>query len=619
MMAEDPVKTNPGDLAGDEAATAVTGQKKSSLDEYLEAAGFVTETTPSEVQEEAAQPYREEMYAPEGYTPDDTLSLQKSLADRLGIAYIDVSAIRPTQELIKIIPKRIITKYKIFPVELTGGTLRVAFSDPYNVNAFTDVQLLLDDMGLTLEQCLGDEEEITQSIDRWYTAEKHEIMAMIEDVTAGIVAAPVKEKRLKEVSAIPDTETVIADEDDIHALAKSLEKVDVDVNQAPLVRLVNLIFQKALRMRSSDIHFEPYADEFRIRFRVDGVLQDIESPPQKLQNAMLSRLKILSGIDLAEKRTPQDGRIQLKIDGKDIDFRVSTLPAIWGESVVLRILDKSGLVLGLEEVGFMPDNVALFKKLIKRPNGIILMTGPTGSGKTTTLYAALNMINTVDVKIITVENPVEYMIEGINQVQVNEGIGLNFSSVLRTMLRQAPNVILVGEMRDLETAETGIRAALTGHLVFSTLHTNDAPGATTRLIEMGIKPYLVSSALQAVVAQRLIRRICPDCKEPYYPPPAHIEEFGLNAEDYRGQPFYQGIGCHTCNFTGYRGRTAIHEIMVLSDELRGMVLKTASSDKVRRKAREEGMRTLREDGWLKILRGETTMEEVMRVTADELA
>ncbi|MCG3196077.1 MAG: type II/IV secretion system protein [Candidatus Omnitrophica bacterium] len=621
-MADNSKRAHSEDLAGSEAATSVA-KKTESLDDFLEAAGFVSESPKSDLDHEAAAPLREEVFAPEGYTLSDAVQLQRSLADRLGIDYVDVSALRPSGELLRILPKRLITKYRLFPVELTPTTLKVAFSDPYNVNAVTDVQLLLDDMGLSLQQCLGDEEEINQAIDRWYTAEKHEILAMIDDIAQTMASEQPNKKVKRETPGAVEKVQIGGggggEEEDIGALARALENVDVDANQAPLVRLVNLIFQKALKMRASDLHFEPYSDEFRIRFRVDGVLQDIESPPQKLQNAMLSRLKILAGIDLAEKRTPQDGRINMRIDGKDIDFRVSTLPAIWGESVVLRLLDKSGVSLGLEEVGFMPDNIALFQRLIRRPNGIILMTGPTGSGKTTTLYAALNTINTVDVKIITVENPVEYQIEGINQVQVHEGIGLDFATVLRTMLRQAPNVILVGEMRDLETAETGIRAALTGHLVFSTLHTNDAPGATTRLIEMGIKPYLVSSALQAIVAQRLVRRICPDCKEPYYPPPAHIEEFGLNANDYRGQPFYQGVGCHTCNYSGYRGRTAIHEIMVMSDDIRALVLKSTSSDKIRVRAREEGMRTLREDGWQKILRGETTMEEVMRVTADELA
>lgn len=619
-MAEEKLKRDLDGVSKDEAASPLNGGGDPSIDDFLEAAGFISEEKSESTEEEAAQPYRgQDSYFPEGFTADDTAQIQRSLADRLGIPYIDVSAIRPNEELLKSIPKRIIIKYKIFPVEITDTSLRVAFSDPYNVNAVADVQLILDERGLVLEQCLGDEEEIAQAIDRWYTAERHEIMSMIDNLTETLAVSQAQDKKKKTKDVGTPVEGLSGgEEDDIRSLAQSLENVDLDVNQAPLVRLVNLIFQKALKMRASDIHFEPYADEFRIRFRVDGVLQDIESPPQKLQPAMISRVKILAGIDLAEKRIPLDGRIQMKIENKEIDFRVSTLPAIWGESVVLRILDKTGLLLGLEEVGFMPDNVALFKKLIKRPNGIILMTGPTGSGKTTTLYAALKTINTVDTKIITVENPVEYMIEGINQVQVNEGIGLSFSMVLRTMLRQAPNVILVGEMRDLETAETGIRAALTGHLVFSTLHTNDAPGATTRLIEMGIKPYLASSALQAVIAQRLVRRICPDCKEPYYPPAAHIEEFGLNPEDYRGQPFYQGVGCHSCNYSGYRGRTAIHEIMVLTDDLRAMVLKSSASDKIRRKAREEGMRTLREDGWQKILRGDTTMEEIMRVTADEL-
>ena len=591
-------------------------QKKSlSLDDLMEAAGFITDTPKEGIEDEAAQPYRSPDYGTEVFGQQDTGQLQKGLADILGIPYVDVSAIRPTPELLKVIPKKTIVKYKIFPVEASPTTLKVAFSDPYDVNALTDVQLIADDMGLVLEQCLGDEQDIARSIDRYYTAERNEIIGMIDQVSDQLATSGAG--RPSQADNVIDLSN-LGDEEDFSSLAKSLENADLDSVEAPIVRLINLIFQKALRMRASDIHFEPYTDEFRIRFRVDGVLQDIDSPPTKLQPAILSRLKILSGMDLAEKRIPQDGRIQMRIDNKDIDFRVSALPAIWGESVVLRILDKTGLVLGLEEVGFMPDNVALFQRLIKRPNGIILMTGPTGCGKTTTLYAALNSINTVDVKIITVENPVEYMIEGINQVQVNEDIGLDFALALRTMLRQAPNVILVGEMRDLETAETGIRAALTGHLVFSTLHTNDAPSATTRLIEMGIKPYLVASALQAIIAQRLVRRICPECKEPYYPPPAHIEELGFNPDDYRGQPFYQGVGCHTCSYSGYRGRTAIHEIMVLSDDLRGMVLKTSSAEKVRRKAREEGMRTLREDGWQKVLRGDTTIEEVMRVTADEL-
>lgn len=593
------------------------GKRSLSLDDLMEAAGFVTEAPHESTESEAAQPYRAPTVSVDAFGKPDAAEAQKSLADILGIPYVDVTAIRPTPELLNAIPKKTIVKYKtIFPVEITPTTLKVAFSDPYDVNAHSDVELIADSLGLQLEMCLGEEEDISRAIDQYFTAEKNKISALIDEIGDDVNASAGSSAFARAGANVVDLSGT--DDEDLGSLAKSLESVDLETNEAPLVKLLNLIFRKALKMRASDIHFESYADEFRIRFRVDGVLQDIESPPTKLQASMISRLKIMSGMDLAEKKIPQDGRIQMRLEDKDIDFRVSCLPSIWGVSMVLRILDKTGLMLGLEEVGFMPDNVALFKKLIKRPNGIILMTGPTGCGKTTTLYSALNSINTSDTKIITVENPVEYMIEGINQVQVNEAVGLDFANVLRTMLRQAPNVILVGEMRDLETAETGIRAALTGHLVFSTLHTNDAPSATTRLIEMGIKPYLVSSALQAIIAQRLVRRICPECKEPYYPPPAHIEEFGVNPDEFRGQPFYQGVGCHTCNYSGYRGRTAIHEIMVLSDDLRALILKTASAEKVRRKAREEGMRTLREDGWQKILRGDTTIEEVMRVTADEL-
>jgi len=445
------------------------GKKGLSLDALMEAAGFVTQAPRETTESEAAQPYRGPEVHVDAFGKPDAADAQRSLADILGYPYVDVSAIRPTPDLLKAIPKKIITRYKtIFPVEITPTKLKVAFSDPYDVNAHADVELIADSLGLELEMCLGEPEDITRAIDTYFTAERNQITALIDEIGDDAVASAGNSAFAKAGANVMVLSS--SDDEDLGSLAKSLEGVDLESNEAPLVRLINLIFRKALKMRASDIHFESYSDEFRIRFRVDGVLQDIESPPTKLQASMISRLKIMSGMDLAEKKIPQDGRIQLRLEDKDIDFRVSCLPSIWGVSMVLRILDKTGLMLGLEEVGFMPDNIALFKKLIKRPNGIILMTGPTGCGKTTTLYSALNSINTPDTKIITVENPVEYMIEGINQVQVNEDIGLDFANVLRTMLRQAPNVILVGEMRDLETAETGIRAALTGHLVFSTLH-----------------------------------------------------------------------------------------------------------------------------------------------------
>ena len=327
-------------------------------------------------------------------------------------------------------------------------------------------------------------------------------------------------------------------------------------------------------------------------------------------------MKIMSGMDLAEKFIPQDGRIRLKVGGRDIDFRVNSLPSLYGESIVLRILDKDNVMLGLEEIGFLPDTVDIFERLIRKPNGIILITGPTGSGKTTTLYSALSTINNVDTKIITIENPVEYQLEGINQIQVHDEIGLTFAAGLRAMLRQAPNVILVGEIRDLETAEIAIRAALTGHLVFSTLHTNDAPSATTRLIEMGIKPFLVASSIQAILAQRLARVICKDCKEEYYPDAHTLEDFGVDPKQYEGVPLYRGRGCETCNYTGYKGRSAIFETMLMSDKIKELVANSESADKIRELARIEGMRTLKEDGWQKVLRGDTTIVEILRLAAD---
>ena len=400
-----------------------TSKEDSNLDDLMEAAGFLETSSTSESDEEAAQPYAEDTGYVEGYTVDDQVEIQRSLADRLGIDYVDVAEVRPTEDVIAILPKRTVTRYKIFPIEKTDSSLKVAFSDPYNVMAAQDVELILEGLGLTLEMCLGNEADIVRAVDHWYTAERNQIAAMIDQVSDTVIEEKEK-KRAKDAKTA--TQISGADDEDVNALAESIQDEDIDAEAAPLVRLVNLILLKALKTRASDIHFEPYPDEFRIRFRVDGVLHDIDSPPQKLQTAMITRLKILAKLDLAEKRVPQDGRIQMRLDGKDIDFRVSSLPAIWGESIVLRILDKTGLLLGLEQVGFMPDNVALFKKLIKRPNGIILMTGPTGSGKTTTLYAALNSINTVDTKIITVEHPVEYIIEGINQVQVDEHIGTLF-------------------------------------------------------------------------------------------------------------------------------------------------------------------------------------------------
>ncbi|MFH1741118.1 MAG: GspE/PulE family protein [bacterium] len=511
------------------------------------------------------------------------------LSQQTGMKIIQLRKTRLVPQVVALLPKKTAVRYNVICTEAQDGRVTVAVADPHNVEAMDTVALLLS--GKDVNWVLAREDEIKWSIERYYTGES----AIVEDMLTEISEA---------ASVGPDT------------YAEALKEVKSD-EEGPIKRLVDLIFAEALRMRTSDIHFEPFEGKFKIRFRVDGILHEIQSPDKALQGPILSRLKLMAGMDLAEKRVPQDGRIQQVVLGRELDFRVSALPALHGESIVLRILEKSGVLLGLEQIGFLEDNIERFKSMIRRPNGIILMTGPTGSGKTTTLYSALNVINSVDTKIVTVENPVEYQIEGINQVQVNEEIDMTFSRALRSILRQAPNVILVGEIRDLETAEIAISAAMTGHLVFSTLHTNDAPGANTRLVEMGIKPFLVASAIQAVIAQRLVRTICKECKEVYKPDSAIIENLGVDPNEYKDAVFHRGRGCEVCNYTGYKGRTAIHEVMENSDEIRALVMENAGSDVIRRVAREQGMRTLREDGWKKVLRGDTTMVEVARITAGD--
>jgi len=538
--------------------------------------------------EESAQRLSDVDYTTvETTTTEDRMEM---LSQQTGMDILRLRKTKLSPQVVAMLPKKTAVRYNVICTDATDGQVTVAVADPHNVEAMDTVALLLS--GKDVNWVLAREDEIKWSIERYYTAES----SMVEDM-------------LTEV-----TET--AGEKGPQTYAEALQEVKAD-EEGPIKRLVDLIFAEALRMRTSDIHFEPFEDKFKIRFRIDGVLHEIQSPDKSLQGPILSRLKLMAGMDLAEKRVPQDGRIQQVVLGRELDFRVSALPALHGESIVLRILEKSGVLLGLEQIGFLEDNIEKFKSMIRRPNGIILMTGPTGSGKTTTLYSALNVINSVDTKIVTVENPVEYQIEGINQVQVHDEIGLSFARALRSILRQAPNVILVGEIRDLETAEIAISAAMTGHLVFSTLHTNDAPGANTRLVEMGIKPFLVASAIQAVIAQRLVRTICKECKEPYEPDPLTIQNLGFNPDEYKDVTFYRGRGCDVCNYTGYKGRTAIHEVMENSDEIRELVLQNAGSDVIRRVAREQGMRTLREDGWKKVLRGDTTMVEVARITAGD--
>lgn len=515
------------------------------------------------------------------------------LAEGFGMETIDLAKIEVTDELVAMIPKKIAHDYRVFPVAYDPDTetVKVAVADPLNIQVKDDLERILRKNIVTL---VARDEEIDRFFKRYY--EGDEITKIYTEVT----------------------DNMHADEE-----ARSTEDflsldMDDDVNVPPVVRFVDLIFQQAVHDRASDIHVEPSRHGVGIRFRIDGVCHEIPSPPKKWQNAIISRLKVLSGMDLAEKRVPQDGRIKLNLpDGRKLDLRVSALPAIYGESVVMRILDQSSVLLGLEDVGFLPDNIETFKTLIQTPTGVILMTGPTGSGKTTTLYSALSQLNNPETKIVTIENPVEYMIDGINQIQVNEEVGLDFKTGLRSILRQSPDVILVGEIRDMETAEIAVRAALTGHLVFSTLHTNDAPSATTRLIDMGVKPFLVASSIQAVIAQRLVRRLCPHCKRPEHRDIKDIEGINPSEEDLReGVEIFEPVGCDRCAGSGYRGRTAIHEIFVLDSKLRQMVIRAEPSMRQKNYAqRHNAMRTLRMDGWQKVLLGQTSVEELDRVTA----
>lgn len=519
----------------------------------------------------------------DGFISADNLC--KSLAIQFGMKIVKPSDYQIDKEIINKIPASLARRHRILPLKMNNNTLTVAMADPLSFPVLDNLRVML---GCEVEGVLAAEDGITRALDKYYGTGEESIETMIQDISER------------------DITFVGAEEDKTEG--EELE------DEAPVIKLVSLIILEAFRSRASDIHLEPLPNRFRVRYRVDGICYEVPAPPRRLQGSIISRVKIMAGIDIAERRLPQDGRIKLNLLGKEVDLRVSTLPTLHGESVVLRILDKSSLLLDLADLGFLPEDKERFENLLGLPNGIILVTGPTGSGKTTTLYACLNRINQPDKKLISVEEPVEYQLNGINQTQVKPEIGLTFAKVLREILRQAPDIIMVGEIRDEETAEIAIRAALTGHLVLSTLHTNDAPSAMTRLIDMGIKPFLVSSSIQGIMAQRLIRVICPACKEPYQPPSDELMEIGLSAEDVAGLKFYRGKGCQECNQIGYRGRQGIFEVLIVSDPIRNLVLKRASSTEIREKARSLGMRTLREDGWQKVFKGITTVAEVVRVT-----
>ena len=511
------------------------------------------------------------------------------LSRKYGIPTINLPRIEVDPEVLKLVRKEIAQKYQVFPVRKVGKTLTLALSDPTVVLAIVDVQFAT---GLHVIPVLASEETIRQAIDQNYdTAD--DIKRLISHETAAPEAG---------LEVVERRETV--------DVGQAREGAD----EAPVIRFVNLIIGDAISKRASDIHLEPYENVFRARYRIDGVLHDTMTPPKQMEAAILSRVKIMANLDIAERRLPQDGRISVKYQNREIDLRVSSLPTIFGEKIVMRILDKTGTILDLAQLGFEEEDLDRFKQAITTPYGMILVTGPTGSGKSTTLYAAVSTINNTDINIITAEDPVEYNIPGINQVHVREDIGYGFGVALRSFLRQDPDVILVGEMRDLETAQIAIRAALTGHLVFSTLHTNDAPSTVTRLLDMGLPPFLVSSSLILVVGQRLVRRICLECREPVDVPVSALIDVGFRPEEADGVKVYVGKGCTACAQTGFRGRIAIHEVMWLTRELRDAIVRQQPADELRKIAVKAGMRTLRQSGLRKAARGITTIDEVLRVT-----
>lgn len=516
------------------------------------------------------------------------------LADEFGMEVVDLGKVRVTADLLKIVPRDLATRYRVFPVEFHGGHLKLAISDPLDVDTVDSLGHVIK---ANIETVIAPAKEIAAAIERHYGKDEASLDHLLEGLSIG--------------GENPG--------DVVENAPTGFGEAEASEGDAPVIKLVHSVILEAIQRRASDIHLEPLEKRFRVRYRIDGVLLEVENPPKRLQLSMISRLKIMANISIAEKRIPQDGRIQIGVGGKSIDLRVSSLPTVHGESIVMRILDKDGLKLGLPELGFLSDDQATFERLITLPDGILLVTGPTGSGKTTTLYSCLHFINKPDRKIITVEDPVEYQLAGINQVPVRHEVGMTFASALRAMLRQAPNIVMVGEIRDLETAEIAINASLTGHMVFSTLHTNDAPGAVSRLSDIGVKPFLISTSLRAIMAQRLTRKICKHCSKPYTPDARELRSLNLTPSQIGEASFKRGDGCPECNGTGYRGRMGIFEVFVVNDEIQRMIYEGAGTARLREKARSLGMRTMREDGVRKVLSGRTTIEEVVSITVGDSA
>ncbi len=528
-----------------------------------------------------------------GHITDDQLNL--ALAAQVGMESVDLNSMDIAQEIIDRVPAQMAGTYKVVPFEYdpTSNTLSVAMSSPDNFRATDDLKTL---MGFEVRAAISDARSLQKALDKYYPEGAMEtITGIIDEI---------------------ESDTGLA------AFADRGESIDLEelkeiADANPVKRLLNLVLLQAIKDKASDLHFEPFEDEFKMRYRIDGVLYDMIPPPKYIAMAIASRVKVMANLDIAERRMPQDGRIELVVGGNPIDLRVAVLPTMFGESVVMRVLDRSNVQLDLDKIGLREDDQHVFRQLIEKPNGIIVVTGPTGSGKTTTLYAALNTLNEPTTKILTAEDPVEYDIDGLVQVQVRTELGLTFAKALRSFLRQDPDIILVGEIRDLETAQIAVQAALTGHLVFSTLHTNDAPSSIARLLDLGLESFLVTATIEAIVAQRLVRRICKNCRQPFEPTEELLMELNLTADDIGDRVLYYGKGCDYCNNTGYRGRTALFEIMVMDDAIRDLIMRRASTNVLRAEAMKRGMRALRESGLRAIYDGVTTIEEVVKETITE--
>jgi len=517
-------------------------------------------------------------------------------AEQLGIPFLELDETSVDGDVAKAIPQSVVQRYNAVPIRRSGNRLTVAMADPTNVFALDDIRLIT---GYEIDPMLAAPDDVSQllrGVDGGGAETEDALANALQALDGGMGMALGEEM---------DTAAAGVDED--------VDRAQAMEDEAPIIRVVNVIIQQAIKDRASDIHIEPDRRGVRIRYRVDGVLHEVMRVPKYVHAPLISRVKIMGDMNIAERRLPQDGRIHIRHEGRDFDLRVSSLPTVFGEKVVMRILDQSSVLIGLSKLGMLPETQADLEGIVVQPNGMILSTGPTGSGKTTTQYSILNKINSVERNITTIEDPVEYQLPGLNQVHVNRKAGLTFANAMRSFVRQDPDIIMVGEIRDLETAETAVQASLTGHLVLSTLHTNDAPSAVTRLVDMGVEPFLISASVIGVLAQRLGRRICANCKEPYKPPVEALHRIGFSIEDMENVVFYRGRGCEQCRHTGYRGRTGIFELMLLSEEIQDLIVKRAPLSEVRSAALASGMKTLKSDGFQKVLEGMTTVEEIMRV------